>query len=154
MLLEELEQIGGQCQIVAQRLHLSLRGNCKDTEKQLVFINHHMQYLLVKTDGVHLGDLPAALKSSSGGCTPVRQLKNRAAQRRKGSMPFFTLSATELPDTSGFKLTSKAQNNVSKMEFLLVQSRVASLSLTQLKIAKLAVINNLILNLLENEWSI
>lgn len=102
---------------------------------------------------MHLGDLPVALKSSSGGCTPVRQLKKRAAQRRKGSMPFFTLSATELPDTSGIILTSKAQNDVSKMEFLLVLSRAAILSLTQLKIAKLAVINNLILNL-TLEWMV
>lgn len=57
--------------------------------------------------------LPAALKSSSGGCTPVRQLKNRAAQRRKGSIPLFTRSATELPDTSGISLMSKPQNNLS-----------------------------------------
>lgn len=56
-------------------------------------------------------ELPEVLKSSSGGCTPVRQLKNRAAQRRKGSIPLFTLSATELPDTSGTSLVSPPQNN-------------------------------------------
>lgn len=52
-------------------------------------------------------DSPAALESSSGGCTPVRQLKKRAAQRRNGSMPFFTLSAKDLPDTSWISLKER-----------------------------------------------
>lgn len=56
---------------------------------------------------------PDAEKSSSGGRTPVRQLKKRVAQRRKGLIPLFTLSATELPDTSGIILMGKSQDTQS-----------------------------------------
>lgn len=99
MLLEKLEHIGGQRQIAAQRLQLPLRGTCTKS----------LNYTVARADGGVFvrRDLPAALDSSSGGCTPVRQLKKRAAQRRKGLIPVFTLSATDRPDTSWVSLKEK-----------------------------------------------
>lgn len=55
-------------------------------------------------------DVSDVLKRSSGGRIPVRQLKKRAALRKKGSIPIFTLCATELPDKSGISLQSKQIN--------------------------------------------
>lgn len=60
-------------------------------------------------------NLPEMLKSSSGGGTPVRQLKKRAAQRKNGAIPVFTLSTKELPETSGRSLMRKPQNKLSNI---------------------------------------
>lgn len=47
------------------------------------------------------------MDSSSGGGTPVRQLKNSVAQRRKGRMPLFTVSATVNPETPDLNLRER-----------------------------------------------
>lgn len=104
--LEELKQIGRQSQIVAQRRHLSLWSYYKEPATQHIWAAHFSDISL-------LCNSPAALKSSSGGFTPVRQWKKRAAQRRKGSIPFFTLSTTELLDTSK-SLKSKLHLSLEK----------------------------------------
>lgn len=118
MLLEELEQIGGQRQVVAQRLQLSLRGNYK---KQNVSLSSFIVTSSWCVCTVLLCDSPAALESSSGGWTPVRQLKNSAAQRRKGLMPSFTLSATDLPDTSEIGLKEQYRTIIRQVEGSLYQ---------------------------------
>lgn len=103
VLLEELEQIGGQCQVAAQRLQLPLRGNCTRIRAQAWIIWSH------DLTGRSLCSASGWLTSSTGellrrldSCKATKE-EGSTAQKRFDSFPHSLChrSAGHIADQSG-----------------------------------------------------